>query len=433
MALHRDNGPFPSAEMGEERIIPAPPLARRRDRDLLEELPEALGIVLWQDVRHLRDWAESVPEVRARLFNPPSPRTVAKRRDACACAGELVGPLGIFGEMLRSPLAVDPQHIGAAAAQVVEWALAREHTQTAIEYAEAAALVDPRNAKHAVVAGRLTRVANEFDRAEVWFKRGIGLAREQGNVVEQFWGHVGYGILCKEVGRVEGARKSLHRASRLAWKDGPPSLAASAQHDICTLLMVRGRLAEAADRARSALLWYPKSHPRLPFFAADVALMLVLGRRYGGAARLLRSVLRVVEQPSARSVILALAARAFAGAGQAEEAAVLRKRSSKVLSKHRALEVMARWHLAGALRLGGQWEEAQAEAELALSKAAEQNDREMVRLLGIELRLIARRQIAPGRGVGELQDLVAELIDRMARWAPRRGRAPGPWEVDRAA
>jgi hypothetical protein len=28
---------------------------------------------------------------------------------------------------------------------------------------------------------------------------------------------------------------------------------------------------------------------------------------------------------------------------------------------------------------------------------------------------------------------VRELIDRVARWSPRRGRQPGPWGVGRAA
>jgi tetratricopeptide (TPR) repeat protein len=419
--------------MGEERIIPPPPAPRRREASILEELADPLGIVLWQDVRHLRDWAESAPEVRGRLFNPPSPRVLAKRREARACAAELGVVLDTFAAMKREPLNVEPAELGRACEQVVQWAMQREHLQTAIEFAEAGAMIDPANPKLANVAGRVTREACEFDRSEVWFKRGIGTARALDDSIEQFWGHVGYGKLCKEVGRVKDARRHLNRASRLAWKAGPPSLAASAQHDICALLMVRGHLAEAAERARSALLWYPKSDPRLPFFAADVALLLVLGRRYAAATRLLRPVLRVVQQPGARAAIFALAARAFAGAGAAEEAALMRKRALRLLLAHPAMEAVARWHLADACRLAGDWEGAQASAEMALSLAAAQNDRETERMTRILLRLIAERKPAPPRSAGDLRDLVLELAERVSRWSPRRGRQPGPWGLDRAA
>jgi tetratricopeptide (TPR) repeat protein len=419
--------------MGEERIIPGPPRYLHREGEILNELPNALGLVLWQDLRHLRDWTDSPSEVRSRLFNPPTVEVHAKRRDARACAAELITALDTFASLKANPLTANPRDIGRACEQVVSWALEHEHTRIAIEWAEVAALVEPTNPKSANVAGRVTRNANEYDRSEIWFKRGIGLARAQGNTIEKFWGHVGYGKLYKELGRVKDARKHLNRASRLAWKAGPPTLAASAQHDICALLMVRGYLSEAAQHARLALHWYPQSDPRLPFFGADIALMLVLSRRYAPAARVLRPVLRAVQQPSARAVIFALAARAFAGAGEAEEAAVMRKRALKLLYKHPSLEAIARWHLADAFRLAGNWEGAQAEAESALAIATAQNDGETARMNRMLLDLITRRQPAPPRRADDVRDFVRELSERVARWSPRRGRQPGPWGVGRAA
>lgn len=419
--------------MGGERIIPAPPRSRKREGAILHEVPNVLGLVLWQDLRHLRDWTESAPEVRTKLFKPPTAEVLAKRRDARACAGEIAPSLDTFAAMRADPVNADPSDLGAACEKIVEWALEREYTQAAVEFAEAGATVDPSNPKRANIAGRLTRDVCEYERAEDWFKRGIGLARSQRDTIEKFWGHVGYGKLCKEIGRVKDARKHLNRASRLAWKAGPPTLAASAQHDICALLMVRGYLAEAAQHARLALHWYPQSDPRLPFFGADAALMLVLGRRYAAAARVLRPVLRAVQQPSARAVVFALAARAYAGAGEAEEAAVMRKRALKLLHKHPSLEAVARWHLADALRLAGNWEGAQAEAEAALAIATTQNDGETARMNRMLLGLIARRQPAPPRSATDVRDFVQKLTERVAHWSPRRGRQPGPWGVGRAA
>lgn len=197
--------------------------------------------------------------------------------------------------------------------------------------------------------------------------------------------------------------------------------------------MVRGQLAEAAERARRALLWYPKSDPRLPYFGADVALMLVLGRRYAAAARLLRPVLRAVRQPSARAVVLALSARAFSGAGEQEEAALMRKRCLKLLDKHSVLEAVARWHLADSYRHAQEWDAAEAEAKRALLIADSNNDRETARLTRTLLRLIAEQKAAPAAKVGDLRDLVVELADRIARWSPRPEREPGPWGLNRAA
>lgn len=424
--------PIVAAEMGERIILP-PPMARHCEASMLSELPDALALVLWQDVRHVRDWAESTPEERAKLYPSPTARVRAKRREARLCASELAGPLDTFAAMKWGGRSVDPVALSAACTEVVEWAMEREHRQTAIEFAEAGAICHPTDPKLANVAGRLMREANDFVRSEIWFMRGIGIARENDDIVEQFWGHVGYGKLCKELSRIKDARKHLNRAARLAWREGPPTLAASAQHDICALLMVRGQLAEAAERARSALQWYPKSDPRLPFFAADVALMLVLGRHYVAATRLLRPVLRVVHLPSARAVILALSARAYAGVGANEEAALSRKRALRLLHNHPTVEGVVRWHLADAYRLGGNWESARVEAEAALAVATDQNDRETARLTHTLLRLIAERKPAPPRRIGGLQDLVAELSGKILRWAPRRGRQPGPWGLNRAA
>jgi hypothetical protein len=374
--------------------------------------------------------------VRAQLYHPPTIEVHAKRRDARACADELIQPLDTFAALKENPLTTDPSKLGSACEQVVHWALRGEHTHTAIEWAEVAALVEPTNPRRANIAGRVTRNANEYERAEVWFKRGIGYAREQNDVIEQIWGHLGYGRVCQELGWVNGARKHLSRGSHLAWKKGPPSLAASAQHDLAAMLMVRGFLTEAGQRARRAFLWYPKNHERIPYFAVDVGLMLVLGGRFAPAARLLRTSLRSIEQPSVRTMVLALAARAFAGMGEPEASAFMRHRALKMLSKYRQMEPVTLWHLADAHRLSGNWSAAEAEAEHALNVAVEQNDHEIARLTRLLIRWITERRPARRKSAGpdDLREFLRLLTSRLAEWSPRRGRKyPGPWGEDRAA
>ena len=419
--------------MGEERVISAPPRNRHREGELLAELPDALALVLWQEIRHLRDWAESEPIARRGLFNPPSPMVLAKLRDARAAAGELIGALDTFSRLKASPTNIDPQVVGSACEEVLNWALDREFTRTAVEWAETAAIVEPNNPRRANIAGRVMRNANDYERAEAWFKRGIRIAQKQDNTVEQIWGHLGYGRLFQELGWVEGARKHLGRGADIAWKDGPPSLAASAQHDLAAMLMVRGHLPEAGKRAERALHWYPKNHERIPFFAADAGLMLVLDCRFNAAIRVLRAALKSIQSPSARGTILALGARAYAGAGEPEESAALRRRALKLLDKHRTMEPVTRWHLADAQRLAGNWVAAEAEAEQALEVAVEQNDREIERLTEVLIRLISERRAVQPKPTGPFNDFVRLLTARLEEWSPRPGPRPGPWGEDRAA
>jgi tetratricopeptide (TPR) repeat protein len=358
-----------------------------------------------------------------------------KRRDASACVSELAGAFDTFRRVFEAPLAVDGREVAAACEQVVIWAQEQELRETAIEWAEVAAIVDPANARYANLAGRVTRNADEYDRAEVWFKIGLGSARENEDTIELIRAHLGYGTLCKLLGRVRCARNHLNAGANMAWRDGPPSLAAEAQHDLCAMLTVRGHLSEALERAQRALLWYPKTHHRIPFFAADVGLMLVLGRRFTAAARVLRNSLRHVQQPSARGVIMALTARAFAGAGEPEESAVLRRRVFKLLEKHTSLEPVTRWHLADAQRLAGNWDAAQAEAAATLAVAIDHNDREIERLTRYCLRLIDTRRTEPAKAAnGHLREFLRNLNERVSGWSPRRGRQwPGPWGADWAA
>src|SRR4051812_36373698 len=106
--------------MGGERIIPAPPRSRKREGAILNEVPDVLGLVLWQDLRHLRDWTESAPEVRTKLFKPPTTEVLAKRRDGRACAREIAPSLDTLAAMKADPINADPSDLGAACETIVE-------------------------------------------------------------------------------------------------------------------------------------------------------------------------------------------------------------------------------------------------------------------------------------------------------------------------
>ena len=89
--LHEPRLPRQQTKMG---IIPPPPPERLREGEIrkgeiLKELPNTLGLVLWQEIRHLRDWAESASEVRSGLFPPPTLEVQARWRETRETAAEL--------------------------------------------------------------------------------------------------------------------------------------------------------------------------------------------------------------------------------------------------------------------------------------------------------------------------------------------------------
>jgi tetratricopeptide (TPR) repeat protein len=357
---------------------------------------------------------------------------IAKRRDARAQCGELAGALDEFWSVVTAPLSVDRAAVAEGCRQVVEWALAHEHTQTAIEFAEAAARVAPEDPGIANLAGRVTRNAGEYARAEVWFNRAIGYAREQNNKIELTRGHLGYGTLYRLLDRVSEARRHLNSGSRIARRLGQPSLAAEAQHDLCGLLIVRGHYAEAEKHAQTALRWYPKNHPRFPLFVADIAYLFVLRRNFAAAVRVLRGVIRTAEHsPSTRSAILALYSRALAGAGHIDEAGRQSRRVLRLLQRHQEWETLALWHLAEAERASANPASAEAYASRALEIATHQGDREMMILTRGTLRAILAKKPAPPRAIrkdDEFRSFVETLVSRLGEWAPRRARPRrAPW------
>ena len=438
--------------MGAKKKIPSPPSRRRHEVEILgleiikENPHQVLGAVLWQDLRHLRDWDDarpyedgdiSVPDSRGALFHANSPTWVlAKRSEAVTLAPELADALALFKALRSAPLKVDERRTADACEEVCKWAQVHKLTETAIQFAEAAAVVDRQSARRAVLAGKLTREAGDFPRAEVWFERGIGLGRRSGSWPEYIRGHLGMGIMFMNLGRVTRARRHFDTASAVAMREGHEKIAAEAQHDLFHFMTIQERYTEGELHARRALAWYPKHHERFPFFVADVAFLFVCRRRFGAAVHLLRGFVRTVKPP--HNVLgLSLLVRALASAGQLREFRQRRERLLRLLSTHKEYESAARWNLAEGERAAEMWEAATINAQLALDLANARSDRETAAFAQRLLRELDARVRAPEairQTDAASRDLVQTLLGRLAEWSPtRRGRSPSRPKEDWAA
>lgn len=423
--------------MGEKRIIPQPPFRRRRETEMLAEAPAAVACVLWQYLRHLYDWADAGAAERRSLFvSEPRPWVLAKRSEAAISESAIAPALEVLGGFVREPFGTAGVEVAAACEQIARWADVRGYTETAIQFAEAATAFDGEQPRLANLSGRLTRNALDYSRAEVWLERGIGLARARHDWVEYTRGHLGAGILAMGQGREARARRHLNTASSIAMREGHEWLAAEAQHDLFQFVTVRGSYVDAEVHARRAFAWYPKHHPRFPFFVADVAFLLVCLRLPALAVPLLRRFVRVV--PSPQNVLgYSLLVRGLAETGHVREYERARARLLKLLADHGEHEAAARWNLAHAEWAAGLRDEALENARRAVELAHGNHDAE-TEVLAARLVQALEAGVQPlgpcERRPERLRDLASALSSRLAEWSPtRRGRSPSISRADWAA
>jgi hypothetical protein len=423
--------------MGDRQIVPEPPVRPRTENRILSEAPPDLAVVLWQYVRHLRDWIDALPSERRALFHvAPARWVLEKRQHARTISGELVDDLMCIEAVLESPLTVEVRQLAGACERVAQWADTQGYRETGIQFAELAALADPEEPRRANLVGRLTRNASEYASAELWLERGIGLARRRADWVEYTRGHLGAGILCMWSGCESRARQHFNTASSIAMREGHEWLAAEAQHDLFHFMTIRGQYVDAEMHARRALAWYPKHHHRFPFFAADVAYLLVCQRHYSAAVTVLRCFVQLVQPP--QNVLgFSLFVRALASAGLVEEFERTREQLFNLLQHHGEHEAGARWHLAYGERAVGSWDSARTNALKAVDLARLQRDHEMEQLaLTVLAEVNAGEPPRPElrRNDRKFKELVDTLTTRLSNWSPtRRGRSRSLSRADWAA
>ncbi len=276
-----------------------------------------------------------------------------------------------------------------------------------------------------MAAGRICRDVGESARAELWFNRGIGLARVHEDRVEYIRGHLGYGLLLMQTRHHARARELFNTASSRAMRDGFEWLAAEAQHDLFRFTTVTGDYQAAEAHARKALQWYPKSNERVLYLAADVAFYLVCLGYSAPAARLLRMFLRKVRSPD-RILALSLYVRVLATLGRTRLSARLQLLLQRTVVHRSEYEAAVRWHLAEAARAVQDWETGLREAKLAVELATESRDGEVVAFARetlarcVEQVPHVRRDLDEGSPTAALVKSVAQ---RLEQWTPtRRGR-----------
>jgi tetratricopeptide (TPR) repeat protein len=416
--------------MGDKRAVDPPPYHRDYDLEIIKEIPlEGAAFALWRSLNKMLLWFRTPLVHRPKLHSASTMRQRPNcefTREARKEVPELKEALDTFELFSRHPLAIRVASLAEACRQVALWSESQDYLATAVRFAEGAALVDHLAPHLANLAGRLTRNAAEFDRAELWFSRAVGLARSQREWIEYTRGHIGLGILWQTLGKDNQARACFATAASRAMRDGREWLAAEAQHDLMLMTTERGMFQDAEECARKALEWYPKYNDRFPFFVADLAFLCTSEQEHERAVALLGRFFRVVREPARQVLAMSVLARALGGLRN-ERFPRIRRQLLRRLEKFREYEAAARVNLAEGERAAGMWLDAEANARAAIMIARRTCDSAPERLGRRLLAQIAARELPPTRSPrsedSALARLVSLAIARLDEWVPsQRGR-----------
>lgn len=257
---------------------------------LLEEVPGALGLLLWQAMRDVTLWAMTPREERLGLFNPDAePRRLAALLSIGSPALDIEAALRATAAMLTHPADVAPEAILTACQRISQWAEVEGAPATALAFAQAAAMAVPGSARAALRVGRLARQRGEYPRAEGWLQRSIVLARQARERETHAWAYSALAYVHFHRGNMPAAERHHLRALRIARRFSLISREAAALHDLFALSVETQRHEAAMDYARAAVAAYGPLHGKLPTLAHDVAVLWVEQGRFARALPVLRA------------------------------------------------------------------------------------------------------------------------------------------------
>jgi tetratricopeptide (TPR) repeat protein len=376
--MSRKQGRPRKAESHRRWRIPPPLLRDAGDPgpeglQILEEIPDDLGGLLWKTVRSVLLWAEVAPSDRKELFEAGA----AERRQAEILAAvpqgeeELVPILETLTLVLSLPAQTDADTVGAACRRVAAWAQDRGHPRTALEFLQAGALVCPADPAFALAIVRAARDLAQYSRAEAWFFRAVGLARQCRDWDTYVRAYLAHGKMMVRRGSFPAARRSVLKALRRSNRQGLTETRAMALHELFVIADCTGDAQAAQAHALEALRSYGPSHPRLPLLAHDLAFFWLQQGRFADSFQAVREVVPLIP-PHLRPIALGTLARAAGGSGEKE---AFRSANDKLTRAPAGPGVAEAWLevARGALQLG-ELEEAEASVHRAEHLARERHE-----------------------------------------------------------
>jgi tetratricopeptide (TPR) repeat protein len=345
---------------------------------VLDEVRNEAGVTLWEFIRDIDLWSSSGGDGRARLFTKGSARRRRERIAALEAAVELRTPLEAVGRAMEGRVRSPGALMSQACHSLACWAEQQGLPQTALAFAQSAALAAPDEAAPAYFVGRLARRNAEYRRAETWFRRTLGLARRSDDWKHYGLACLGLGNLNRQRGDYPTARSWYVRALRVARRRGLLDVRALALHDLFCVAANRELVDEANLWERRAFRAYGPGNPRLDALAHDVARFRLLTRRDEEALQVFRALLPRIHRITARRLVASNMALAAARVNDRRTFAAMWSETWRLVDEFEDAERVAESLVSlaeGALELGDP-DRAQLAASHALRVANQRNEAE---------------------------------------------------------
>jgi tetratricopeptide (TPR) repeat protein len=384
---------------------------------LLDEVQGPLGLLLWETYRDVALWAATDPEERDGLFAAGAAAARRASMDAAGADPALERALRGASVVLTDPAGAQEQDVMAACRQAADWAEQRGLLATAVTLATAAALASPANAAAGFRVGQIARRKGEGPRAETWFRRAVGLARQAKDWLSYSEAFLGLGNLYRQRGNLPQAKRFYIRALRAARRHALRDVQGRALHDMFAIAMETSPPAEAQELARLAFRAYGPRHPKLPVLAHDVAYFWMGQGRFEPALEVFRAVIPHFHDPSERLICVANTGRAAGATGDRagfdaawEQVWAAQPQWDSLQWAPQALLELARG--ASTLRDWGRAERAaEAARDLGQRKSAGQVVIESESVLdGARRKRGLEQPAAPATGAEDTQDFAADFV-----------------------
>ena len=280
-------------ERREGRRWVIPPAVRRGASEnierigILAEHPDAEGVLLWRLVRDVELWTAASTAEREHLFAHGARRIRTLRLRASTVPTDVRLQLRCLSRTLAEPAHASAAEIAGASAAVAEWAREIEARETALAFAQAAALTSDDPA-HALLTGNCAEEAGQPERAHTWYVRAVGLARRARDWQSYARAFLELGRIAEQDGNPARARRLYLRTFRTGRRHGFPAERGRAAAALFRLARDAGDHEAASRYARIATRALLRSDAR-------IAGLVVLLAEYWIANGNARAALRLLE------------------------------------------------------------------------------------------------------------------------------------------
>lgn len=355
---------------GRRSPVPDAPSYSRRELEVFDEVDGALGFVLWRVISDVLVWARAAPAERAGLLSGGG-TPAALLEEGLALAEPVAGDLRALAAL---DAASDPERVAAACGRVAEWAEGAELKGAALQFAELAAWAHPESAVFATSAGRLCRRRGEFERAKLWLRRALRIARREGNEIDFAEAHRGLGFVLVEEGKFAAAEPHFWKCIRAALRQGRRSIAGAGYHNLLLTAVHLEQWDDADVYAQRAIEFYKVGYPSLPELAHDVGFFWCRLGYYSSALPLFEEALPLIQR--SRDGILVHASIARSSAVVRDNLRFQRAASHvmELVDPRSEYAASALYHVAEGARCFLDWERAERLGQEALRLATERRN-----------------------------------------------------------